>query len=90
MFYKEFLIIYTILNKILLYSYFFFFCFQQRHNPFNNVPLDLDFDPTNGGSVPELKNPPGTGFIPYYQLYEKHGVASLLGIYLSSSMFDLI
>lgn len=44
------------------------------------MPLDLDFDPTNGGSVPELKNPPGTGFIPYYQLYEKHGVASLLGI----------
>ncbi|XP_053543527.1 uro-adherence factor A isoform X4 [Ictalurus punctatus] len=31
---------------------------RQRHNPFNNVPLDLDFDPTNGGSVPELKNPP--------------------------------
>lgn len=54
------------------------------------MPLDLDFDPTNGGSVPELKNPPGTGFIPYYQLCEKHGVASLLGIYLSSSMFDLI
>ncbi|KAF4085907.1 hypothetical protein AMELA_G00100720 [Ameiurus melas] len=31
---------------------------RQRHNPFNNVPLDLDFDLTNGGSVPEAKNTP--------------------------------
>ncbi|MCI4385713.1 hypothetical protein PGIGA_G00053940 [Pangasianodon gigas] len=31
---------------------------RQRHNPFNNVPIDLDFDLTNGASVPEIKNPP--------------------------------
>ncbi|XP_060743807.1 serine-rich adhesin for platelets isoform X1 [Tachysurus vachellii] len=31
---------------------------RQRHNPFNNVPMDLDFDVTNGPLVPETKNPP--------------------------------
>ncbi|XP_058270137.1 synaptotagmin-like protein 2 isoform X2 [Hemibagrus wyckioides] len=31
---------------------------RQRHNPFNNMPMELDFDETNGASVPETKNPP--------------------------------
>ncbi|XP_047676169.1 synaptotagmin-like protein 2 isoform X2 [Tachysurus fulvidraco] len=31
---------------------------RQRHNPFNNIPMDLDYDVTIGASVPETKNPP--------------------------------
>ncbi|KAK3531535.1 hypothetical protein QTP70_024923 [Hemibagrus guttatus] len=43
---------------------FFFIRFQQRHNPFNNVPMDLDLDETNGASMPETKTPPGTAEVP--------------------------
>lgn len=42
------------------------------------MPIDLDLDLTDGASLPETKNPPGIGYIPYYQLCEIHGVASLL------------
>lgn len=56
------------------------FRFQQRHNPFNNMLIDLDLDLTDGASLPETKNPPGTGYIPYDQLCEIHDVASLLSI----------
>ncbi|XP_060799766.1 serine-rich adhesin for platelets isoform X3 [Neoarius graeffei] len=31
---------------------------RQRHNPFNNMLIDLDLDLTDGASLPETKNPP--------------------------------
>lgn len=45
------------------------------------MPIDLDLDLTNIASVPEtMVSPPGTDCAPYYQTFETHGVASLLGI----------
>ncbi|TSQ46609.1 Synaptotagmin-like protein 2 [Bagarius yarrelli] len=30
----------------------------QRHNPFNNIPVDLDFDLTSGALLPDARNSP--------------------------------